>query len=192
MSAPKALQAVEEIRSQIERHQETGWTELDPEAKAFGIAFITTPSPRQAAVEAGLAASRGNTLYKDPVVRAYISFLQDMMAETSIINIQFVQAQITHYLPIFAGEESAPIVVPGVGVMDEKRLHGPELIRLLDMMAKHTGFYNADLSQNSVLQMFQALQEIGRKHQTETEPVDPRSFRTEVLTLVESKEDEGE
>jgi len=180
LSVPEVvLDAVEEIERQIERHKETNWRELNPDIRAFCIAFIMTPSPRKAAIEAGIDPSRGARLYRDPIARAYISYLQEIQAENSIINAQFLDAHLLNVLPILMGEEEAPTVIPGVGLLETKRFYPAELLRLFDMMGKSSGYYNKDLSQGSLLGLVEAMQETGRRHQLEISPVDPKQLRAE-------------
>lgn len=169
---------IEESLRQIDRHRETNWESLDnPEMRAFAAKFVFNPIPSKAAVEAGLSPSAGARLLEDPVCRAYITYLQELVAGQSIINTTYLDNLLAKLIPIFLGEEEAPVALPGGFIESVKKLHGSELMRAIDMIAKHNGYYNADLSQNSVLQMMQAMQEIGRKHSAEESPVDPRSFR---------------
>lgn len=122
----------------IEKHKAEGWLNLEPDKRSFAMAYIHCNSYIQAARDIG-KSGQGLRYFRDPVVRAMISDLQDEMHQISLINRQFVEQKMLETLEKLEGNEAVPMVT-GQGIpIEEKKFHSGEVVNLLKEMGKMTG-----------------------------------------------------
>lgn len=95
----------------VERQIENGWPDLEPSQIAFAHEYVANGySHRNAAEKINRAASSGLTLLRDPLTRAYISYLQREQHEETLITTGFVEAQMMRLYEMAIGDEEVNMV----------------------------------------------------------------------------------
>lgn len=130
----------QEVYRQIQRHASTNWVDFDPQLKAFAYEYLISYDHRAAAEKIGKAASGGMKILRNPLVAAYISFIQENRNLPNVITEDLVRQQYLDLIPKFRGEVAVPMVVDGEEV-SFKKFHGSELLQVLRELGKSTKFY---------------------------------------------------
>ena len=96
-------------RELIKRNQANGWDDLTPVQKAFAYSFLITYDHRQAAVDAGQAASNGIKMLRDPLTAAFINSEQQHQATVGYITKEYIMVQYMNLMPMLMGEVAVPL-----------------------------------------------------------------------------------
>lgn len=128
--------------SVIERHLANGFVDMEERDKAFAVEYITNGFRHSEAAEAiGLPRSSGVGKIRNPVIRAFISYLQEQNNVGKIITQQFVEAQYLEILPMLKGEEEVEIVdMKNGGTFKAKKFHSAEVVSVLRDLGKSSGY----------------------------------------------------
>lgn len=133
-----------ELDRVITRLREGNWNNLDPDKRAFAIAYVSTVSHTEAA-NAINRPGKGLKYIRDPLVRALINDLQEEHAKISLINKSFVETKMLETLEKLEGKVEVPMVT-GQGVsIEEKKFHSGEVVNLLKEMGKISGITPKEL-----------------------------------------------
>lgn len=125
----------------IDRNIESNFADLEPQKRAFALSYVIDYDHRRAAMEAGIKPNRGFSLLRDPLVSAFIKFLQDELQISNIITADFIKAQYLALIPKLAGQEDIPIILPDGEQIEGKKFYPGELTNVLKELAKSTKFY---------------------------------------------------
>jgi hypothetical protein len=140
----------EEIAVIVERHADEGWKNLRPDFRAFAHAYLESYSHVKAAQVIG-KPGLGLRYMRDPVVAAYIVWLQDKYQADNLISENFVAQKLLEIIPKLAGEEDVEIVGRNGEVMTAKKFHAAELIAALKDLSRFARYTESVESVESAL-----------------------------------------
>ena len=145
------LALTEESLVLIERNRDSGWPDLPDQRKGFGYIYLSNGyNHREAAKKVGFSKNSGMKILREPLVSAFIQYLQEKHFTTSIITKQFVEDQYLQILPYLKGEEEIPIVNGQGGTANVKKFHASELTAVLRDLSKVTGYQKEDESNKNI------------------------------------------
>lgn len=130
-----------EINRQIDRYNKNGWKDFDADLKAFSYYYLEHYNHRKAAQAIGRPAGSGISLIRNPLVSAFIGYLQEKRNITNIITADFVRSQYLDLIPKLAGEVPIPMVNSDGDEYMVHKFHSNELISVLKELGKSTKFY---------------------------------------------------
>lgn len=120
------------MRQRVEAARESGYVNLTPLQRQVAIEFATTGhTTLQIAKEMGQPHALVKGALGDLVVRAFISDLQQEIAQHKIINAAWVENQIITVWPQLIGEEEVNLVNRMGEQITAKKFHGPEVASIL-------------------------------------------------------------
>lgn len=126
----------------IAKNREEGWPDLDPKRKAFAYFYLESYNQRLAAEKAGFNPSTGSKLLREPLLMAFITDAQEVMAQRSLVNRDFVNFQWLKLLPKVMGEEEVAIVDRKEGLsFFAKEFNANAAAKVLTELSKSTNFY---------------------------------------------------
>lgn len=140
--------STDELRSFLAEQRENGFADLDVKKRAFGLEFVQTGSYIEASNAAGIDSRTGSRYLRDPLVAAFIQYLNQQKEHYSLIDASFVESQYLTLLAKLLGEEEVPFVNKDGTVVKVKKFHSSEAVAALRDMAKISGHYKDDTNIN--------------------------------------------
>ncbi len=133
---------VDQAVSLVERHVANGFIDMEERDKAFAVEYITNGFRHlEAAESVGLSRSSGLTKLRDPIIGAFIGYLQEQNNTAKLITTQFIETQYLEILPKLKGEEEIDMVDLKDGVSFKvKKFHSAELVSVLRDLGKSSGY----------------------------------------------------
>lgn len=127
-----------ELDRAITRLRNNNWEGLEPAKRAFAMAYVQSFSHHEAAVSIG-KPSVGLKYIRDPLVRAFISDIQEEYSKISLINKHLVEAKMLETLEKLEGKADVPMVTGQGATFSGKKFHSGETVSLLKEMARMSG-----------------------------------------------------
>jgi hypothetical protein len=112
--------------------------QLTSQEKLFGVKYCENFRVPKAGAAVGLSVVKARELLMRPVMRRYINWISDQLAQTSLINKQLVEAYMLDLVPKVTGEEEVPHIFQGEEVWG-KKFDAPAAIRLGAELGKISG-----------------------------------------------------
>lgn len=126
----------------IARNRETHWPDLTAQQKAFCIYYVETYDTKDAASRAKISLNAARKHLRDPLTMAYINDCQEVMAQRSVINRDFVNVQWLKLLPKVMGEEEIFLGVDKDGCqLQGKKFEPAAAAKIMTELSKSTNFY---------------------------------------------------
>ena len=124
----------------IERQKERNFPELSDQDRGFAIEYIQNGySHTDAAEKVGRARSAGKKLLANPLVAAYIKFLQEGMWQESLITHHFVEMKYFELLDMAMGEEEINLVDKDGHQFQAKITDISNAVKIVDKMSLMNG-----------------------------------------------------
>lgn len=165
MSTLKLLQNDDSltITKLIEANKKAGWPDLEPWQKSFCAEYIECYSHRDAAKLAGKSPAQGVRILRDPLVSAYIAFLQEKITTRKIITREFIESEMLELNDIAMGRVETKLVDKD-GIAYSAEVHNLPVARAVQTeMAKATKFYEDGSSQGGTVEIQLNLGGLGIK-----------------------------
>jgi len=143
------LYSTDSLALEVERQKQLGWSDLDPQLRAFAHEYIIDYNHRRAASETGYPMAKGIQLVRDPLVSAYVQHLQNQNLVSNIITEDFVRSQYLNIIPKLMGDEEVNIVTAMGQELSVKKFHSSELVSVLRELGKSTKFYENGSGQDA-------------------------------------------
>lgn len=134
----------DECATYLTEQRQNGFTALSQRDRRFALDFIQSGSYVEASKAAGVSTAVGRRLMRNPLVSAFISYLNQRQEHYSLIDAGFIETQ---YLSLFAkliGEDDIPMVDKEGGQFQGKKFDGPAAVSALRDMAKISGHYKEE------------------------------------------------
>ena len=121
---------------------ERDWTNVPEQDKAFAVEYVTNGFKHLDAAQAvGLSRSSGLRKLRDPLIGAFIGYLQENANQAKLITQQFVEQQYIEVLPMLKGEIEVPIHDLKSGeTTNAKKFHSAEVVSVLRDLGKSSGY----------------------------------------------------
>lgn len=130
----------------LDKQEEAGFPELSFQFQAFGNEYITNGfDHRKAAVSVGKPANRALSILRNPLVRRYISYLQSLRNDQSLITLDFLDAKLEELQDIAMGETAIPIVLADGTMVVERKFMGDLAFKCIEKRGKLSGHEKPDL-----------------------------------------------
>lgn len=123
-------------------NRKNGWTDLEPKQKMLAVFYLESYSIAKAAEKTGCSKSWCSAQLRNPLVIEYINDLQNIYANRSFINKDFINMQMLQHLEVVKGEVTAPFCLSDGSQADGKRYDAPQVSKILTELAKSTKFYD--------------------------------------------------
>lgn len=133
-----------ELNSFLAEQRENGFVSLSQKKRLFALEFIQSGSYLEAATAAEIEAPQAKRWLKDPLVSAFINYLNQQKEHYSLIDASFVEVQ---YLTLFTkliGEEEVPLVDKDGIAYSAKKFHSSDAVACLRDLAKVSGHFKED------------------------------------------------
>jgi len=146
------ISSPEELHTYVERQKANGFQDLPQNKRAFAHEYIIDYKHRRAATETGIPANKGIRLLREPLVAAYIEYLQTMQLTNNIITKDFINAQYLHLYDMATGLEPQCLVTADGDEYMARKTELGTAHNILDKIsksteyAKETGNKNAPVS----------------------------------------------
>lgn len=154
MSTQNALKQYEknpeELKSWLEQNRQNGFLDLDDQKKAFVYKYMTHYSHREAATEVGFNAGQGFHILREPLVQAFMAYLQQKKENYTLIDSSFIEVQYLRLYGKLLGEEEVDMVDKNGTHFRGKKFHAAEAVSALRDMAKSTKFFKEGSGQGGV------------------------------------------
>ena len=133
--------------SLLERQLANGWADVEERDKAFSVEYLTNGFNHcNAAESVGLSRSSGMRKLRNPLVSAFISYLQEQNSSAKLITQQFVEAQYLEILPKLKGDEDVDMVDLKTGEsFRARKFHSAEIVSVLRDLGKSSGYIAPDV-----------------------------------------------
>jgi len=130
----------------ILRNRESGWPDVGERDRAFAVEYITNGYKHGDAAEAvGLVRSSGTRKLREPLVSAFIRFMQETRQNSKLITQHFVEQKYLEVLPKLMGEEEVDVYDAKEGVsVRVKKFHSAETVSVLRDLGKAAGYIADD------------------------------------------------
>lgn len=133
-----------ELSSFLAEQRENGFLGLSQERRLFALTFTETGSYAKASEAANVVTDTGRRWLRDPLVAAFIAYLNQQKEHYSLIDGSFVESQYLVLLAKLLGEEEVPMVNKDGATFMGKKFHSSEAVAALRDMAKISGHYKDD------------------------------------------------
>jgi|GEM_PF-4804341 len=133
-----------ELNSFLAEQRENGFLALPQPKRLFGLNFTETGSYAKASEAASISNDTGRRWLRDPLVSAFISYLNQQKEHYSLIDASFVESQYLVLLAKLLGEEEVPMVNKDGATFLGRKFHSSEAVAALRDMAKISGHYKDD------------------------------------------------
>jgi len=158
----------DDLIAQIDRNKLSNWEDIDPQRKAFALNYVIVYDHRSSAKLAGFSPDSGLRLLREPLLSAYIAYLQEEDYITNLITEDFIRVQFLNLLPMLSGQVEVPVVDSRGTSYNVKKFFPNELVSVLKEMAKSTKFYengsdNMDSAANTLSEAFIEAVKMNRK-----------------------------
>lgn len=135
----------------IKYNKENGWPDLTPIQRAFGFQFLVCRSPRKAAEEVGMSPNRGAVWLRNPLVSAFVQYLQEAQAIRFGIDADFAMMEMLESLDKFKGEEAINMIDRDGMEISGKKFHPEQYLGIMKEFNKVAGLYkDSKANQGSV------------------------------------------
>ena len=122
-----------------------GWPDLDNQERAWADEFVINGfNHREAAVEVGLPAKKGIHLTRKPLLRRYISYIQQKMSVGTIVTKEFIDAHLQELYERAIGEVAVPLVTGDGRPFEANKYDGNLAIKILQERGKLAGVVEDD------------------------------------------------
>ena len=138
----------DELRSFLADQRENGFLALGQDKRLFALNFVETGSYAMASEAAMVVKDTGRRWLRDPLVSAFIAYLNQQKEHYSLIDASFVESQYLVLLAKLLGEEEVPMVNKDGAQFSAKKFHSSEAVAALRDMAKISGHYKEDSTVN--------------------------------------------
>ena len=140
----------------VEQQKANNWPSLEAKHRAFAEVYVTNGyKHRPAAEEAGFTADRGIGLLRLPLIRAYISHIQDGMYEANVVTRDFVDAKLDELYDMAIGDVAVPMVDPKTCFeFDARKFQGGLALDILREKSKMNGIIKPDIELDDVMGAF--------------------------------------
>jgi hypothetical protein len=136
-----AKEELSKTQELVKRNQEMDWPDLSEQKRAFALNYVLHYNHRKAAEEVHLNPDLGLRIVREPLVAAYIKYLQDEQSITNFITEDFVRTQYLNLLPKLMGEEEVAIITGAGDAITECKFFPGEATNVIKELAKSTKFY---------------------------------------------------
>lgn len=131
----------EEMEVLLARERNNGFESLTPNRRAFCHEYITNGyKHREAAKSVGIAAASGIRVLREPLVGAYISYLQSMQQTSAIITKDYINAQYMALYDMATGLEPQCLVTADGDEFMAKKTELGTAHNILKEMSKSTDY----------------------------------------------------
>lgn len=131
----------------VDRNKREGWPDLSEKRRAFVLIYTTNGyDHRRAAVEVGLSADMGTSIKREPLVAAYIEYMQNQTYESSLVTKPFLDAKLDILEDIAMGEMEIPIVTAAGESISAKKFHPDLAMNIIKQRAQLGGHTKDDKS----------------------------------------------
>lgn len=153
MSKSNALSTLDSIPTDalIKANEANGWPDVKSVEKAFASEYVLSRDHREAAEIVGKTRSAGIKLLKNPLVNAYIAFLDSKVATRRLIDRAYVESEMLNLYYMAKGEDEVNLVDKDGTQFTAKEANLPVASKLLVEMAKSTKFYEDGSSQGGMV-----------------------------------------
>lgn len=134
----------DEQRLFLAEQRENGFLALDQSKRAFALEFIQSGSIAESAAVAGVTPTTGRRWAKDPLVSAFINYLNQQKEHYSLIDSSFIETQYLGLLGKLLGEEPVAMVSKDGAAFEARRFDGAAAVSCLRDLAKITGLYREE------------------------------------------------
>jgi len=134
----------EEQRLYLDEQRQNGFLDLPQDKRAFALEFIQTGSYIEASKSAEIQTATGRRWLRDPLVAAFIQYLNQQKEHYSLIDAGFIETQYLVLLGKLLGEESVPMVTSDGASYSAKKFHSSEAVGCLRDLAKISGHYKEE------------------------------------------------
>jgi hypothetical protein len=126
--------------------KEKDFPDLKPQERAFSEDYcINGYNHREAAETAGLDPDRGIRLLRDPLIRAFIAFVQDKRFDASIVTKDFIDAKLDELYDMSVGHVEVAHVDAKTGrVFAARKFYGTLALDILREKSKMNGIIKPD------------------------------------------------
>ncbi len=129
---------------ELDRHTEQGFSEIDPQIRAFCHEYVTNGyNHREAAEKTGSSPNAGIRLRRTPLVAAYIHYLQQEQHQANIITQDFIQAKLEDLYDMAVGDVEVPLVTGSGMQLTAKKFNGTLALAIVTEISKMHGHIKA-------------------------------------------------
>lgn len=143
------VESREEMDTLVKRNRETGWPDLPPKKRGFAHHYVLEYNHRESAEEVGYNASNGIKMLRDPLVAAYIEYLQELQLTSNIITKEFIN---TNYMKLFemaTGQVDIMMILPDGSQVERKKTMVGEATNILKEMSKSIEYEKGNNTKNA-------------------------------------------
>lgn len=140
----------EELKAWLEENRQNGFLDLSSQHKQFAFEYLKCYSHLQAADAVGIARNIALRTLKDPLVQAFIVYLNERKEHYTLIDASFIEVQYLSLYGKLIGEEDVPMVDKNGDCFVGRKFHAAEAVGALRDMAKSTKFFKEGSGQGGV------------------------------------------
>lgn len=123
----------------VERNKSLGFPDLSAQRKQFARHYLESYNPKKAAKESGLPMTQAHLILQEPLVSAFVDYLQTQYNERSFLSREMVLLEQIDLLDKVMGREDVPMVGRDGSSFNAKCFHASEAVKLVSDLAKQTG-----------------------------------------------------
>lgn len=125
----------------VERNQGDGFSDLSEERKAFAYNYVSNGyDHREAAILCGFSVHKGIQLKREPLVAAFIEYLQTQSYQANIVTREFVDARLDELEDIALGKVPIPIILANGEQIYREKFHGELAMSIVKERNKMQGY----------------------------------------------------
>lgn len=134
----------DEQRLYLDEQRQNGFLDLPQDKRAFALEFIQSGSYVEASNAIGIQTATGRRWLRDPLISAFIQYLNQQKEHYSLIDAGFIETQYLILLSKLLGEEAVPMVDKDGTAFLAKKFHSSEAVGCLRDLAKVSGNYKEE------------------------------------------------
>lgn len=124
----------------LEKQQAENFPDLSDQLRAFAQEYVTNGyKHREAAIEVGRAASGALKLVRNPLVCAYVRYLQDIRVDSSYVTKDFMDAKLEELQDMAMGEADIAVVLADGTETQAKKFQGELALKVLQKRGELSG-----------------------------------------------------
>lgn len=124
----------------LDKQREQDFPDLCEQLRAFCHEYVANGyDHRQAAIEVGRAASGASKLLRNPLVRHYVRYLQDIRMDSSFVTKDFMEAKLSEMMEMAMGEVEIPVVLADGEQHNVKKFQGELALKILQKRGELSG-----------------------------------------------------
>lgn len=140
----------EDLKNWLEQNRQNGFADLSPQHRSFCYEYLRTYNHHQAAEEVGVPKVMALRTLKNPLVQAFIAYLNQKKEHFTLIDAAFIEVQYLSLYSKLIGEEEVPLQDKNGDMFLAKKFHASESVSALRDMAKSTKFFKEGSGQGGV------------------------------------------